>query len=218
MGQDQMRLGLTGGIASGKSTVGRILHERHGLPLLDADLFASEALAPGTRTAAQVLNHFGGEVGVEGSTAGSAPATINRAALGRIVFSDPAERRWLEGLVHPIVRARFAAELERLTDAPAVVLMIPLLFEAGLEGLCSEIWLVDCDDEQQLRRLSARDGLTEAEARSRVEAQWPLARKRPLADVVIDNRSTTAALVDQVARALAAGGRGGGTVSPSTSR
>jgi dephospho-CoA kinase len=69
-----------------------------------------------------------------------------------------------------------------------VVLMIPLLFEAGLEGLCSEVWLVDCDEEQQLERLMTRDGLNEADARARLAAQWPLARKRSLADAVIDNR------------------------------
>jgi dephospho-CoA kinase len=201
----QRRIGLTGGIASGKSSVGRLLRDEHGLPLLDADAYAREAAAT------TVVERYGDRVR-------NPRGEIDRAALGRIVFTDPAERAWLEGLIHPLVRARFAAELERRADAPAVVLMIPLLFEAGLEGLCSEIWLVDCDEEQQLGRLIARDGLTEAEARSRIEAQWPLARKRPLADVVIDNRRTTAALVDAVARALAAGDRGGGTVSPSTSR
>jgi dephospho-CoA kinase len=131
------------------------------------------------------------------------PGALDRAALGRIVFADAAERRWLEELVHPIVRARFAAELQRLADAPVVVLIIPLLFEAGLEELCSEIWLVDCDEAQQLRRLMARDPLSEAEARARIAAQWPLARKRPLADVLIDNRGGPAQLAGQVERALA---------------
>ena len=110
-------------------------------------------------------------------------------ALGRIVFADERERRWLEGLVHPLVRQRFGEELERLAEVPAVVLMIPLLFEAGLEALCSEVWLVDCDEQQQRQRLMARDGLNPTEADVRIAAQWPLARKRPLADVVIDNRS-----------------------------
>lgn len=182
----QRRIGLTGGIASGKSTVGRLLAAR-GLPLLDADGYARDALAPGSPGAQAVLARYG---------------TLDRAALGRIVFADAAERQWLEQLVHPLVRARFAAELERLAAAPVVVLMIPLLFEAGLAGLCSEVWLVDCDEAQQRQRLMARNGLSAAEARARIAAQWPLARKRTLADVVLDNRGTAEQLEGQLERAM----------------
>ena len=92
--------------------------------------------------------------------------------------------------------------------------MIPLLFEAGLEGLCSEVWLVDCGEEQQLQRLMGREGLDEAEARRRIAAQWPLARKRALADVVIDNRTNRAQLGAGVERAL---GLPPGRIIPSAS-
>ncbi|MGL6134817.1 MAG: dephospho-CoA kinase, partial [Prochlorococcaceae cyanobacterium] len=129
-------------------------------------------------------------------------AALDRGALGRIVFTDAVERRWLEQLVHPLVRQQFAAELWRLAATPAVVLMIPLLFEAELESLCSEVWLVDCDEAQQLQRLMVRDRLCESEARARIAAQWPLARKRPLADVLIDNRNGPERLAAQVQRAL----------------
>jgi len=95
--------------------------------------------------------------------------------------------------------------LERLRQEPVVVLMIPLLFEAGLEALCSEVWLVDCDEDQQLRRLMDRDGLSAADARARLAAQWPLARKRTLAAVVLDNRGGPQALAPRVERALRAG-------------
>jgi dephospho-CoA kinase len=188
------RIGLTGGIASGKSSVGRLLEQR-GLPVLDADAFAREALAPGSAGAQAVLAHYGDEVRAAGGG-------LDRAALGRIVFGDGAQRQWLEQLVHPLVRARFDAELEDLAAAPVVVLMIPLLFEAGLEELCSTIWLVDCDEAQQLQRLMARDGFSAADARARIAAQWPLARKRALADVVIDNRGGSEQLAVQVERAL----------------
>ena len=181
-GGRQRRIGLTGGIATGKSSVGRLLAER-GLPVLDADGFAREALAPGSAGARAVLAR-------------------DRGALGRIVFADPAARIWLEQLVHPLVRARFNSELERLASAPLVVLMIPLLFEAGLEELCSEVWLVDCDEQQQLQRLMARDGLSEADARSRIAAQWPLARKRELADRLIDNSHEPHALIGQLEQGL----------------
>ena len=190
----QRRIGLTGGIATGKSTVGQLLQERHGLPVLDADLFARQALAPGTEGARVVLERYG---------------TLDRPALAHIVFGDPAERHWLEQLVHPLVRQRFEEELTQLAAKPvagqaAVVLMIPLLFEAGLEELCSEVWLVDCDEHQQLARLMARNGLTQAEAQKRINAQWPLGRKRLLADRTISNRGNPEELAPVVAGAVAA--------------
>jgi len=193
----QWRLGLTGGIASGKSSVAALLEQQHGLPVLDADRYAREALAPGSAATRAVLARYGERVRQ------NAAGHLDRAALGRLVFADPAERRWLEQLVHPLVRQRFEQELQRLAQAPAVVLMIPLLLEAGLEALCSEVWLVDCGEEQQLQRLLERDGLPEAEARARIAAQWPLARKRPLVERCLDNRGDAAALGPVVAAALA---------------
>ena len=194
----QRRIGLTGGIASGKSTAGRWLAQR-GLPLLDADQFAREALAPGSPGAAAVLQRYGAAVHAPGEST----IALDRSALGRIVFQDPSERLWLEQLVHPLVRRRFDAALAQLAAAPAVVLMIPLLFEASLEGLCSEIWLVDCTPELQLQRLMGRDGLSDGDARARLAAQWPLERKRPLADRVIDNRGGPGGLEPQLEAALA---------------
>lgn len=189
------RIGLTGGIASGKSTVAHWLHQQ-GLPVLDADVYAREALAPGTATAAAILEHYGVRVRAQGSE--PQESVIDRTALGQIVFNAPPERAWLERLVHPLVRARFEEELARVEGEPVVVLVIPLLFEAGLEGLCSEVWLVDCDPAQQLQRLMERDELNEAAAAARINAQWALERKRQLADRVIDNRSDVAALQAQL--------------------
>jgi len=183
----QRRIGLTGGIATGKSTVGRLL-EAEGLPVLDADHYAREVLAPGSPGAAAVLQRYGDSVRADGT--GREWPTVNRGALGSIVFSDPSEKRWLEELVHPLVRQRFDQALAELVAEPTVVLMIPLLFEAGLEGLCSEIWLVDCDEAQQLERLMQRDGLSTVEAEARIHAQWPLAKKRSLCDVLIENNSS----------------------------
>ena len=191
----QRRIGLTGGIATGKSSAARLLEQHHGLPVLDADLYARQALEPGQPATEAVLERFG--PGVVSSS-----GVVDRRALGAIVFNNQDERRWLEQLVHPIVRQRFDQELVQLDTNPAVVLMIPLLFESGLEALCSETWLVDCDESQQLQRLMARDQLNEAEAQARMNAQWPLARKRPLADVLISNRGDAAALNAQLEDAL----------------
>ena len=191
----QRRIGLTGGIATGKSSAARLLEQNHGLPVLDADLYARQALEPGQPATEAVLQRFG--TGVVSNS-----GVVDRRALGAIVFNNPDQRRWLEQLVHPIVRQRFDQELMRLNAMPAVVLMIPLLFESGLEALCSETWLVDCDESQQLQRLMARDQLNEADAQARMDAQWPLARKRTLADVLISNRGDAAALNAQLEDAL----------------
>ena len=181
----QRRIGLTGGIATGKSTVGRLL-EAEGLPVLDADQYAREALAPGSPGAAAVLERFGNAVRTSGT--GPECPTIDRGALGSIVFSNPTDKRWLEQLVHPLVRQRFELALAELAAESAVVLMIPLLFEAGLQELCSEIWLVDCDEKQQLERLMQRDALSQEAAQQRIASQWSLEVKRKCADVIIDNR------------------------------
>ena len=122
----QRRIGLTGGIASGKSSVGRLLEAR-GWPVLDADQYARDALAPNTAAAKAVAERFGAAVGNA--------ADLDRKALGRIVFSDAEQRRWLETLVHPVVRDRFQQELERHSQAPGVVLMLRGLLETGLAAL-----------------------------------------------------------------------------------
>ena len=192
----QRRIGLTGGIASGKSSVGRLLKAR-GWPVLDADQYARDALAPNTTATKAVAAHFGDAVGDA--------SALDRSALGRIVFNDADARRWLEALIHPLVRERFLQELEHHNQAPVVVLMIPLLFETGLEALCSEVWLVDCEEAQQLERLQQRDGLSEQDAVQRLKAQWPLSQKRALADRIIDNRGTQTALNERVKELLAAG-------------
>jgi dephospho-CoA kinase len=205
---NQRRIGLTGGIATGKSTVARMLRERFALPVLDADAYAREALAPGSAGAKAVLARYGEAIVLKPAVIAHPPPTqesdviIDRAALGRIVFNDPAERRWLEDQVHPLVRQRFSEELERLAKAPVVVLMIPLLFEAGLESLCTEIWVVSCEAAEQRRRLMERDHLTPAEADARMEAQWPLVRKRQLADRVIDNSLDHQHLIAQITAIL----------------
>jgi len=195
----QRRIGLTGGIATGKSTVGRLL-EAEGLTVLDADHYAREVLAPGSPGAAAVLKRYGDTVRADG-TCPEWP-TLDRGALGSIVFSDPSEKRWLEELVHPLVRQRFDEVLTELVAEPTVVLMIPLLFEAGLEGLCSEIWLVECDDAQQLKRLMQRDGLNKTEAKARISAQWPLIKKRELSDAHIKNNNSKEGCAKQVSQLL----------------
>ena len=190
----QRRIGLTGGIASGKSSAGKLLQEKHRLAVLDADRYARAALAPGTTASQAVLNRYGKRV--------FCGDHLDRKALGEIVFNNPNERLWLEQLVHPVVKQKMDQEIIKLSDAKTIVLMIPLLFETGLESLCTEIWLVDCDEKQQIERLITRDNCTNQQALARINAQWPLARKRLLADQVINNRNGSDELEIEVAVAL----------------
>ena len=190
----QRRIGLTGGIASGKSSAGKLLQEKHRLAVLDADRYARAALAPGTTASQAVLNRYGKRV--------FCGDHLDRKALGEIVFNNPNERLWLEQLVHPVANQMMDQEIIKLSDAKAIVLMIPLLFETGLESLCTEIWLVDCDEKQQIERLIIRDNCTNQQALARINAQWPLARKRLLADRVINNRNGSDELEIEVAVAL----------------
>ncbi|HJN35875.1 MAG: dephospho-CoA kinase [Prochlorococcus sp.] len=192
----QRRIGLTGGIASGKSSVARLLIDK-GLPVLDADQMARQALAPGTAATAAVLDRYGSKVASADQHNASEPE-LDRKALGRIVFADQNERHWLEELIHPLVQAQLLKEMQHLATEPVLVLMIPLLFEAGLQTLCTEVWLIDCNQTVQLQRLIARDALSPAEASARISSQWPMQRKRELADLVINNNGTLADLISQV--------------------
>lgn len=176
-------VGLTGGIGSGKSTVAALLRGL-GAPVIDSDELARRVLAPGQPGLREVRAAFGPE-------AVAADGSLDRAAVGRRVFADPQARRRLEAITHPRIAALRDERIAQLraAGAPACVLDIPLLFEAGIdaEGLCDEIWVVAASVRTQVDRVMARDGLDEAAVRQRLAAQWPLAEKVERADVVIDN-------------------------------
>ena len=175
-----IRIGITGPIGCGKSQVARWLAER-GARVVDADRVAREVTAPGTPVHAAILRRFGAAV--------TAPdGTLDRAALGRVVFADPAALRDLEALVHPAVRPRIleAIEAAEAAGAAAVAIEAIKLVEGGLAGLCDEVWLVTCDPAVQRERLLAR-GTPGPEADQRIAAQAGLAeRLRPSATRVLD--------------------------------
>jgi dephospho-CoA kinase len=191
----QRIIGLTGGIATGKSTVSRYLETHHHLPILDADVFARQAVEPGSPILQAIAQRYG-------ATILNPDGILDRRQLGRIIFTEPAEKQWLEQQIHPFVRSQFAEAMTHLTDAPIVVQAIPLLFEANLTDQVTEIWVVTCPDAVQLERLMARDQLSAEEAQKRIRNQWPLADKVEQADVVLENHSSLAGLYKQVDRAL----------------
>jgi dephospho-CoA kinase len=193
--KSQVRIGLTGGISTGKTTVSRYLSEVYQWPILDADLYARGAVQPGSPVLQEIVRRYGQGILLP-------DRALNRKQLGEIIFNHPEEKRWVEAQIHPYVRDRFLAELQPLTD-PIVVLAIPLLFESQMTDLVNQIWVVSCSPQQQLERLMARDRLSPEQARSRIHSQMPLAQKIAAADIVFDNSSTVEALLEQVDRAIA---------------
>lgn len=187
-------IGLTGGIATGKSTVAARWQAIAGgaLAVVDSDQLAHQTLAPGTPTYAAVVRHFGaGILQPDG--------TVNRAKLAEIVFTNDAQRQVLNRLVHPAVRELWTAELERLAAAgtvAAAVVLIPLLYEVGAERQFDCVVVVGCSEQTQVARLVAR-GLSADQARARIRAQWPLPTKMDRADYVIWNDGTLAVLHQQ---------------------
>lgn len=187
-------IGLTGGIGTGKTTVADYLADRYALPVLDADIYAREAVAQGSQILSAIFQRYGNQVK-------SADGSLNRFALGEIIFNNPQEKQWLEQQIHPFVRDRFAQELQQL-KSKIIVLSIPLLFEANLMALVAEIWVVSCDRSLQISRLQQRNGLTPQQAATRIDSQMSLAQKVALADVVLTNNAGLAELYAQVDVAL----------------
>jgi dephospho-CoA kinase len=190
-----LKIGLTGGIGSGKSTVSRLLSS-YGAVIVDSDLIAREVVAPGTPGLAAVVAEFGAEV--------LAPdGSLDRPALGSVVFADPERLAALNAIVHPLVAAR-QTELEAeavATGAPVVVFDVPLLAENNLASWYDEVVVVDCPVEVAVARLVEHRGMTEEDARARVSHQATREQRRAIASHVLDNSGTPADLEAQV-RAL----------------
>jgi dephospho-CoA kinase len=185
-----MRVGLTGGVASGKSTVAAILAEL-GAVVIDADQLAREVVEPGTPGLAAVVEEFGEEMlGDDGG--------LDRAALGAVVFADEEKRRRLEGILHPLIRGR-SQEIEAEAPGDALVVHdIPLLAESGQADRFEAVIVVDAPEETQVERMTEQRGWTEEDARSRVAAQASREDRRAIATYVIDNTGTRDDLRERV--------------------
>jgi dephospho-CoA kinase len=185
-----MRVGLTGGVASGKSTVSAMLAEL-GAVVVDADVLAREVVAPGTDGLAEVVAAFGPEVL-------TAEGALDRPAVGAIVFADREKRRVLEGIIHPRVRAR-AAEIEAAAPEGAVVVHdIPLLTETGQAGSFDAVVVVDVPVETQVERMVSLRGMSPEDAQARVDAQASREERLAVATYVVDNTGTLEELRDRV--------------------
>jgi len=194
-------VGLTGGIAAGKSTVAALLSER-GVPVVDADNVAREVVAPGQPALQAIVDHFGVEVLADGGT-------LDRRAMRRRISADPEARRALEAITHPAIRRTIAERLQALAAAGHELAMVEaaLMVETGSHRLYPDLVVVTTDPEEQLRRVMARDGMDEASARALIATQLPLADKEAVATHVVRNDGAIeglAARVDELVAALRA--------------
>ena len=179
-----MIIGLTGGIASGKSTVSNMIQEL-GIPVVDADQIAREVVEPGESAYEQIVRHFGEQILHQ-------DGTLNRKKLGSIVFSDEKERKTLNSIIHPAIREKMEEEKNEYLNQgfDTVVLDIPLLFESKNPYRLDKVLLVAVSEDVQFKRLVERDQMGEKDARQRIQSQMPIKDKIALADEVIDNNGT----------------------------
>lgn len=191
-----MIIGLTGSIASGKSTVAKMLAD-YNLPIVDADLVARIVVEPGTGTLVKIAQAFGQEVIKE-------DGTMDREKVGSIIFHDPAQRKVLNDIIHPAIRAEMLRQRDEhiQNGAPHVVMDIPLLFESGLQHYVEKILVVSVTEENQLVRLMERNHFSEGEARARMSSQLPMSVKEKGADAVIYNNTTIESTAQQLEKIL----------------
>jgi dephospho-CoA kinase len=192
-------VGLTGGIATGKSTVSALLRQ-FGCEIIDADLLAREVVEPGQPAWTTIVAEFGQDV-LTGD------GTLDRKKLGAIVFADPERRRRLEAITHPAIRERFQARLDELAEkgfTGIVIFDAAVMIESGNYKNMDRLVVVVTDEPTQMSRLQGRDGTDDAEGRRKIASQMPLSEKAKLADYVIDNSGARHETAEQVRRVFAA--------------
>ena len=191
-------IGITGGIASGKSTVTNFLREK-GFQVVDADAVVHQLQKPGGRLYQLLVQHFGQEIILENGE-------LNRPLLASLIFSNPEEREWSKQTQGEIIREELAALREQLAQTETIFFMdIPLLFEQNYANWFDETWLVYVDRDVQVERFMKRDQLSKEVAVSRLAAQWSLEKKKDLASHVLDNNGSRDQLVSQVVKLLEGG-------------
>ena len=180
---NQRRIGLTGGIASGKTTITNYIRKHKNIPILDADNLSRELIKPNSYIYKKILNHFGNQI--IDNTHNS--EEINRKLLRKIIFKHSESKEWIEKLLHPLIKEKMIEECIQYKNNQTIVIVIPLLFEAKFEDICTEIWLVKCPKELQKKRLIKRDKISEKEAYEIINLQLSFEEKRKLSDIILDN-------------------------------
>jgi len=180
---NQRRIGLTGGIASGKSTITNYIRKNKRIEILDADNLSKELIMPNTLGYKKILGYFGSQI----LDKYSSEKTINRNLLKKIIFEDAKHRKWIQKLLHPLIKEKMVEGCIQYKDNQIILLVIPLLFEAKFEDICTEIWLVKCPEEVQKKRLMKRDQISEKEALNIINLQLGFEEKTKSSNVILDN-------------------------------
>jgi dephospho-CoA kinase len=181
---NQRRIGLTGGIASGKTTITNYIRKHKNIPILDADKLSRELIKPNTYGYNKILDYFGNKIIDDRNNSERA---INRKLLRKIILKNSESKEWIEKLLHPLIKEKMIEECSQYENTQTLVLVIPLLFEAKFEDICTEIWLVKCPRETQKKRLMKRDKVSEKEAYDSINIQLSFEEKRKFSDIILDN-------------------------------
>ena len=181
---NQRRIGLTGGIASGKTTITNYIRKHKNIPILDADDLSRELIKPNTYGYKKILDYFGNKI-IDNEN--NSERAINRKLLRHIIFKHSESKKWIEKLLHPLIKEKMIEDCSQYKNNQTIVLVIPLLFEAKFEDICTEIWLVKCPKELQKIRLIKRDKVSEKEAYEFINLQLSFEEKRKFADIILDN-------------------------------
>jgi len=180
----QRRIGLTGGIATGKSTITDYIRKHKNIPIIDADNLSRELIKPNTYGYKKILEYFGDQI-IDNNN--KYEKAINRKLLRNIIFTHSESKKWIEKLLHPIIKEKMIEEFSKYKNNQTILMVIPLLFEAKFEDICTEIWLVKCPRELQKKRLITRDKISEKEANDAINLQLSFEEKRKLSDIILDN-------------------------------
>ena len=181
---NQRRIGLTGGIASGKTTITNYIRKHNKIPILDADNLSRELIKPNTYGYKKILDYFGNQI-IDNTN--NSEKAINRKLLRNIIFKHSESKKWIEKLLHPLIKEKMIQECSQYKNNQTIVMVIPLLFEAKFEDICTEIWLVKCPRELQQKRLITRDKISEKEAYETINLQLSFEEKSKLSDIILDN-------------------------------
>lgn len=185
-------VGVTGGIASGKTTVANLFNQHFGIDIVDADVIAREVVAPGSDGLDKIAEHFGSQII-------QADGTLDRAELRHTIFSQPQEKKWLENLLHPMIRQQMIHALSE-TNSPYALLVVPLLIENNLQSFTDQVLVIDVDEETQIARTMTRDNIEREQAIQIIASQASRQQRLTVADDVIVNQVSNNQLLQMVTK------------------
>ncbi|MFA0482598.1 dephospho-CoA kinase [Vibrio sp. 10N.222.55.B11] len=183
-------IGLSGGIASGKTTVANLFNEHFNIDIVDADIVAREVVALGSVGLKQITDHFGESILLD-------DGTLNRSRLRELIFSDPKEKQWLNDLLHPMIRDKIDSDLSKITS-PYGLLVAPLLVENQMQGMADRVLIVDVPAEVQIERTMSRDNVSREQVASILKSQASREQRLAVADDVIKNHTKNQELLPQI--------------------